>query len=510
MEKPTKTLGPKANLQAQKRKSGDGYAINYNVNFHFDNYPNKEAYGRVKISLVVNIGGKKEYYAIKPKAFMYRKFWREAIDPDTGKKLGHKFIQSRGNPDYERVFPVITAAKSEMECAIETILKRKKHLSHAQLKRRWNRKSTAFHAFIVDYVNTRRGKIEPDTIKKMSRVGKLVEIFDAKINISEITWEWLEMFENWCLNDAPNPHTGGKGRSPATVSGYMGTLGTVLRRAKRQDEIEEDPYHEYKDLEDRTKQYECHPNPLSIDDVLRLQAAFDSEELIQRFPESVQGQREKRGERWHRYLRMILVSVYTGVRYSDLRKLFDQTQYVIRNSPRGERLHFTMKKSKRDHSILVTDRLRSVMTDSQRGFFFKGKSPSKDALRVNFKSILEALEINPNHKWHDLRKTFANLVRELSEDDYGSSRALGHTSLAVSQRHYFSRTNPQADRAVAALDKLGATGPEMPDPDEILYEIRLLSMLNPGMKMTPKIQEWLKVEENDVEGGAVVPFGLTS
>lgn len=91
---------PKSSFMTSEKKK---YGKNYTVGYHFDSYPNKKRESRVKISLVVSLGGKKEFYPILPEAFMFRKFWKEAIDPETGDKLSHNFIQARGNGDYEEV-----------------------------------------------------------------------------------------------------------------------------------------------------------------------------------------------------------------------------------------------------------------------------------------------------------------------------------------------------------------------------------------------------------------------
>ena len=485
------------------------YGKSHNVGYHFDNYPNKKKEGRVKISLVVNLTGKKEYYPILPEAFMYRKYWKEAVDPETGQRLGHNFIQSRGNRDYESVFPVIAEAKAEMEALIHRLLRKKETLTHTTLRRRWNRDSDVLHTFLLRYVHEEIRRMEPSTFSNYMTMVKKVEMFDPDIKLAEVTWEWLRDFQNWMLNDFWNERKGEHGLMESSVACIMQKVGTVFRRAKMLGMIEEDPYYHFKGLRKRARWTNPTPNPLTAEEVLRLDAAYQSEELKGIKLTMSNGRQFGIGDRWHRYLQLILFSVYSGVRYSDLKRFNDPKNFKILKAPTGKRIHFRMKKSKKDHAILITQRLESVMTERDNGCIFMGKVPDSTTLNRQLKLILAHLGLDARHKWHDLRATFANLIRDLSEDEFGASKAMGHSKLATTQAHYFNSNNPQADKAVAALDKLGKTGPDLPDPDDFIYELRLIKMLNPGMKLTPRAKQWLASTDDDGgEESVVVPFGV--
>ena len=487
------------------------YGKSHNVGFHFDNYPNKKKDGRVKISLVVNLSGKKEYYPILPEAFMYRKYWKEAVDHETGQKLGHNFIQSRGNRDYESVFPIISEAKTEMESLIRRLLRKKEALTHTTLRRRWNRESDVFHDYIAKYMEDYVRQMERNTFMNYTVMLKKVRKFDSDIKLAEVTWEWLQDFHNWLLNDCWNETKKKYGMERSSVFSIINKVGTILRWAKIQGAIEEDPYYHFKGLSKRVKHSRPSPTPLTAEEILRLDKAYQTGELKELWLMTSNGKKYSVGRTWHHYLQFILFSAYSGVRYSDLRRFNDPQNFRILKTPSGTRIHFKMKKSKRDHAILVTDRLRSVMAEENDGKIFMGKVPTNNHLNKQFRRILSHLGLNSHHTWHDLRATFANLIRDLSEDEFGASKALGHSNISTSQKHYFNSSNPQADKAVAALDKLGKSNMDFPDPEDVIYELQLLKMLNPGMKLTPRIKQWL-AKGNDSgdneEESVVVPFGV--
>ncbi len=487
------------------------YGKSHNVGFHFDNYPNKKKEGRVKISLVVNLTGKKEYYPILPAPFMFRKYWKEAVDAETGQKLGHNFIQSRGNRDYESIFPVIAEAKSEMEALIRKLLRKKEALTHTTLRRRWNRESDLLGDYLEMYIDKQVPQRKCSTHRNYLQMLEKVRLYDPELKLAEVSWEWFQEFQSWLVNDFQSPRKKERGMEETTVAKYLHQLGKIFRWAKTQGDIEEDPYYHFKGLPNNVKCRRPRPNPLTMAEVLRLDEAYHNEELMNCTLTSRKGRQYSVGDSWHRYLQMIMVSLYSGVRYSDLKRFGDPRNFKIVENPTGTRIHFKMQKSQRDHAILITERLRSVMTERKDGGILMGKVASNATLNLKLKAILAHLGLDPDHKWHDLRATFANLIRDLSEDEFGASKALGHSKLATTQAHYFDSSNPQADKAVAALDKLGKTDPNRPDPDEVIYELQLLKMLNPGMKLTPKMKQWLAKSEDGKgkeEVSVVVPFGV--
>ena len=487
------------------------YGKSHNVGFHFDNYPNKKKDGRVKISLVVNLTGKKEYYPILPAPFMYRKYWKEAVDHETGQKLGHNFIQSRGNKDYESVYPIIAEAKSDMETLIRKLLRKKETLTHTTLRRRWNRESDLLYLYIKNYFKKEAGRLESSTGKVWDQLVLKVKKFDAEVKIGEVTWEWIQDFQTWMLNDCWNERKGKYGLMESTVAKHINQLGGVFKAAKRLGAIEEDPYYYFKSIQTKVKRRGSTPNPLTISEVLRLDEAYRNGELKNLITMTKDNRKYHRGDSWHNYLQLIMVSLYSGVRYSDLKRFENPGNYKIVTNTTGRRIHFKMKKGKKAHAVLITERLRSVLTEQEDGRILKGKVVRNSTLNLKIKDILAHLGLDSDHKWHDLRATFANLIRELSEDEFGASKALGHSNLATTQKHYFNSSNPQADKAVAALDKLGKTDEDLPDPKEVIYELQLLKMLNPGIKLTPKVKQWLAKGDHGKgteEESVVVPFGV--
>lgn len=491
-------------MSSQTRK----YGKSFNVNFHFDNYPNKKKDGRVKISLVVNLSGKKEYYPILPEAFMYRKYWREAVDPDTGHKLGHNFVQSRSNKDYEQVYPVIAEAKVEMENLIRRSLKRKKTVTHTLLKRSWNRESKTFGEFFANYIESEVRRLSKSTHKNYQNVKNRIVEFDAEVKLAEVSWEWLQEFQNWLLLEAWNPLKLKRGLHESTVKDFLKKIGAVLRWAKTRGEIDDDPYYEFKGLQRKIKCQVVPPNPLPIEEVLRLEKAYRNEELRNLLSTKSNGVRFSRKDSWHNLLQLILISIYTGVRYSDLKQLDDPKKFKIKTNQSGSRIHFRMQKTKTPHAILITKRLEAVMVDNEDGTFFLNKVPSPNTINKRLRDILAHFGFDNDRHWHDLRATFANLVRDLSKDEMGASKALGHTALSITRRHYFDSANPQGDQAVSALDNLGKSNGETDVPEEFLYELSLLKMLNPGMKLTPKVKQWMKKTEEDGNDSTVIPFGV--
>lgn len=487
------------------------------VNFHFDSYPSKKENGRVKVSLAVCVKGKTEYYPISPAVFMYRKFWVPAHDNVTGKKLGYNVVNSIGNPDFEKSYPILVESKREMEELIARIAKKKKGVTHRVLKSRWGLEDDLFWKAFLIYCEARyRG--ESDTfdrkkryVKKRKlwdrsyylkglRVAKSIRTFSPDLNLTEVTWDWVADYQEYLEFEHPNESTGTPGLGQNTVAGHIAMFSTFFKIAKLREEIEENPYTLFMDSKQFVGRADGQPNPLEQAEVMALLDAYRKGTLKDFRYTTPKGRQKHFPIKFHGYLQLILISCFSGLRHSDLKRFVTGDNFMVREENGKLYLDFQMKKGEKRHIVLAPELLKEVLPGCSRKNLVLKKIGHHSTMNRNLRFLLSHMGIETYHKWHDLRATFGNLVRDNSNDEKGASEAMGHTSVSISRKYYFKPSSQRANKAVASLDKLaGKAIPNEPvQAEELQYEIQMLEMLNPGLVLPPKLKKWLN-------GGDEVP-----
>jgi site-specific recombinase XerD len=242
------------------------------------------------------------------------------------------------------------------------------------------------------------------------------------ITFHEITPEYLSRYENWLIDN---------GKSQVTIHGYVKKIRAIFNRAIQNGLIDYNlsPFRVYK-----------LKNGTSTKDRLNL------EEIVK-----IEKMELKPGTLISHVRNVFLFSFYNaGIRISDLLTL---TWGNIHNG----RLAYTMYKTNRNHSLLLKDKPLSILNqyrtdDIQKDDyifpFFKSNVDYSDPLFLHnqigsktalinkyLKQIATKAEIDKNVTTHTARHSFADIARKKEKNIYNLSKALGHSSIKVTESY---------------------------------------------------------------------------
>jgi hypothetical protein len=71
------------------------------------------------------------------------------------------------------------------------------------------------------------------------------------------------------------------------------------------------------------------------------------------------------------------------------------------------------------------------------------------------------------------------------------SKAVGHTSVAVTEGHYLKSSSDHIDRVMSSFDTIGNSKAEI-NGLEVLNEVAAMVAANPGLGVTPRMAELLR------------------
>jgi site-specific recombinase XerD len=259
---------------------------------------------------------------------------------------------------------------------------------------------------------------------KKADIEKLKQFHHNKrLMFNEITQNYLERFEIWMMADKIG--TAGeveKGNEANTVWKTMKTLRAVFNRAVKVDKI--------------TKHYPFSDYKLSYRDPLREHHELEEVELM--WKAAYDG---KFSAPLTLILKYYLLGCYTGLRFSDLRRVHDGT--VIRKHK------VYMLDHKTGGIVSVPMNSRAVQLAQEIG---KQRLCSyKNASRF-IKDIAKKLEIEREVSWHVARHTFAVIWLELGGSLEELQRFMGHASIKTTAI-YGKITNKKLEQSMSRWER---------------------------------------------------------
>lgn len=451
------------------------------------------AKGGCRWSILVTIRGQKKLYKVEPALYMDPKFWVAQTDPSTGRMLKEKTIfHGKGNPNSRYMERELALAEAKIWDAINAIMKSGSDPTHKLLEAKL--KITGHDTFADScriYIDSRihlwDGGKDGGTYKRNKWIVGLLEQFDPSILLAAVDIDWISRFQRWMLEEAPNTlKKGGRGFAASTVNGILYFLGEIFKEANSDGRMDKNPYLMFLSSKRKIPNRVPEAQALNAQEIDRLQTAWSTQEfLITPKPNS---RPSVASNRLHESLQQILICIYSGFRYSELKKLENPDSFKIAES----HLSLITKKNKISRTVKVTKRLESVLMMQKKGAVLIGPVPKNDTLNRRLRSILEKLGVpNPKMKLHGMRKTFVSILYAMSGDLNAVSKAVGHRAITTTEKHYLATNTSHVDWVVDKFDSLGAK--QVITSEEILTEVHLMVKENPSLALPPKLATWLEL-----------------
>lgn len=270
------------------------------------------------------------------------------------------------------------------------------------------KKTIDFFEYSTKKIEQQKKKLAPGTYRHKLAYLEKVRLFKPKLFFSQITPAFLSEYEDHCR---------GKGNKPTTVWSSIKFIKTMVNAALNDGIIKDNPMKGYK--------MPTYTNP-------QREYLTDKEiKEIEKFAEETQSEKLKKVANW------FLFSIYTGLRYDDIRT-FDKKKIV------GDRIILRTGKSKSDVSIKIHPKLKTILDKISPNVLPNQKV--NDYLKL----IAEACEINKPLSFHIARHSFSVYFLNHGGSMEALSKLLGHTNLSTTQI-YGKITNLRLD---AEIDKV--------------------------------------------------------
>lgn len=273
--------------------------------------------------------------------------------------------------------------------------------------------------------------------KKYAAILRSIKEFHGsdQITFNEITPEYLSRYENWLLDE---------GKTQVTIHGYIKKIRAIFNKAIQNGLIDYNlsPFRIFK-----IKYGRSNKDRLTLEEIIKI-------EDLELTP----------GTLISHVRNVFLFSFYNaGIRISDLLMLKWQN---IQNG----RLAYTMYKTNRDHSLLLKDKPLAILDQYRNDDtkkedyifpFFKNNIDYSDPLFLHnqigaktalinkyLKQIATKAEIDKNITTHTARHSFADIARKKEKNLYNLSKALGHSSLKVTESYLASFDDDAVDQTL--------------------------------------------------------------
>lgn len=328
------------------------------------------------------------------------------------------------------------------------------------------------------------GYLTKGTLRLYRNLISKIKMFSPDIRLVAITGNWLEDFQEFLLTRGSRLfETDGtnKGLAKNTVRTYFTLLKRVIRLALRQKLIGQNPFEEFEfKLRIPRRQIQF----LSQAEIHHLYEAYINEDLLKpRKYESGISIPEGHRKSFHNLLQMYLISVFSGLRYSDVCQLDDCIQ--------GDYIYLTMKKTSQPIRLRIGKRLRSVLNnDPDHMSHLNDKPYTCSYANTRLRKLLSLLGIKRYLSFHSARHTFATTLLSEGTDLKTVSRLLGHSSLAMTEL-YTHITDRRKDEAILKMDQIG-----LEDQDETSVANQILRLLKDHPEIPQPSQQWVEALRN--------------
>lgn len=253
----------------------------------------------------------------------------------------------------------------------------------------------------------------PSTRREMRTLSKHIEAYQpTQIKISLINAKWLCGFLSYLQNDATNRNSKRKEKklSQNTVYNLFQVLGFALKQAQRDAIILRNPIQELSSNE-KPKLRTDTRDFLTVDEVRRLMQTPYKDDQIKR---------------------AFLFSVFTGLRWGDIKRL---TWQDLQEDENGKFFHIRMKKTAKPISVYLSSvgaqYLPERTTDSENGLIFT--LPNNTRINTHVRRWCKEAGITKPVCFHVARHTFGTMMLNNDVPLEVVSKMMGHTKLSTTE-----------------------------------------------------------------------------
>ena len=463
--------------------------------------PAKKMDGMCPFRIMVRLDGKAKAYETGF-AYMHREYWVPVEEKQkNGRRSQAMKIKLEGNPNGRNILITTSAKVKEYKDIVEDLEKTGESMTHDVLQQRVEgKKAKSLVEFCRWRISEDKKGMSPDTADGYRMITNNLERFDPNSRLTMITPDWLEKLEKYLRYDHPvyqgrapkngPPKVTKYGLKHNSVVNHFDFLAKVLRYATANAFLLNNPMERYKSFKNGKEKLGprvYHRDLLTLEEVKHLHEVYLSGRLKTYTYINKGGRTEYVGEKYHNILQHMLVAVYTGFRFSDLRQMEDPTKVVVDK----DHISLTMKKVKERHKIKITEPLRQVL-NLEGGSLFNAKLFRPSAMINNVRRIFPIVGIKGREKfcWHDFRRTFATVLIEEGKSIYLTSKLLGHKQLSTTEKYIKVRGKTLDNTLSEVFDDIGK--PVLPPSEEMLEMLLDLIDVNPDVRLPRKVKQLLE------------------
>ena len=301
--------------------------------------------------------------------------------------------------------------------------------------------STDFKEYAQEYVQHLKDRDQYWQWKKVRLVVEKIDDFTdgTPLPFADITPTFLRQFDTWLQTNREN--------SVNTRYKNLSVFRRIIRQAIKDQiiPVEQNPFLHYELHQEKTSK-----DKLTLNEIQKLERA----DLT---PGSWV---------WHSRNYFLFSFYCAGIRFGDLCCL------RWKNVARG-RLQYTMNKTGTRKRLKLIPQAKAILRhygpetyDPERYIFpllendqeyrtdeaLKKRIAARNALVNKYlKDLMKAAKVTTNISFHIARHSFADYARQKGMDLYALSKALGHSSLTITENYLKSFDEEQVDEAVGAL-----------------------------------------------------------
>ena len=367
--------------------------------------------GSVPLYLRVTKDRKSSYIATKQ--YLLEKDWDK-----------EKCLVKKSHPNSTYLNNYLSEKVAELQRSVIKKEISSKHVTSSAIKKDVTVTSTNFFNYSeqLNELRLKNGKIS--TYKRFKSLNKKIEGFTntRNFNLGEIDVEWLRLFES---------HLKSAGNKYSTIGTALRGVRAILYQAIRDGFLEqkENPFFNFS-----IKSSKAHKEKLSLEEIKKIEnLELEKDTLI-----------------WH-VKNYFLFSFYcAGIRVGDV-------IFLTKSNIRNGRLEYEMGKTGVEKSILLNKQSLAILSfyaKSSSTYLFpianedrdldnplvrEREKASKSALINKYlKKIADKIETDVHLSFHISRHSFADFARKKKMNVYDISKALGHSSIAITEAYLSS------------------------------------------------------------------------
>ena len=315
----------------------------------------------------------------------------------------------------------------EKENEIEQIiidLERKKHpITFTNILNVYSNKevSGSFIKFARNRLENERNLLKPNTYKSHKWAIDKLERFHPNVTIYEIDEDWLDNYRNLLIEKLENKQN--------TVYNSFSMIRKYITLAHKKSILKVNPFNNFSfEKENIQKNY------LTLEELDKLHDYYTKKYLLNITRDDDRGKTYLTGEKYQVTLQHILISCYSGLRLSDLKKLrFKHIENGMIILPMGKS-RIGKEKILR---IPLTERLLSVLDISGDkkpiDNIYQGFVRNSTDINPMLRFIMKEVGIDKYLTFHSTRHTFAVSALTLGMSIETVSDIMGHSDLKTTQ-----------------------------------------------------------------------------